>query len=217
MLSKKPDKEIYESGDVAQVLVQSPFSPAEGLLTVSRNGILYSERFLMSENSTTLNIPISEQHVPNLHVQVDLVGASPRTSDDGEIIEGLPERPAYATGALNLSVSLFNRSLDVQIDPEESALEPGGETIINVTATDASGQPVSGAELAVVVVDEAILALTNYQLADPLYVFYTDRPSLVSSQYGRASIVLANPERPSRSKKDSPMTLLLGLLQQATP
>jgi hypothetical protein len=189
-----PDKEIYKSGDVAQVLVQSPFSPAEGLLTVSRNGILYTERFLMSENSTTLNIPISEQHVPNLHVQVDLVGAAPRTSDDGEIIEGLPERPAYATGALNLSVSLFNRSLDVRIDPEESALEPGGETIVNVTATDANGQPVSGAELAVVVVDEAILALTNYQLADPLYVFYTDRPSLVNSQYGRASIVLANPE-----------------------
>jgi uncharacterized protein YfaS (alpha-2-macroglobulin family) len=185
-----PDKEIYKPGDMAQVLVQSPFSPAEGLLTVSRNGILYTERFLMPEDSTTLDIPIAEEHIPNLNIQVDLVGAAPRTGDDGEIIEGLPERPAYATGALNLGITLFNRSLSVQIDPEESALEPGGETIVNVTATDANGQPVSNAELAVVVVDEAILALTNYQLADPLYVFYTDRPSMVSSQYGRASIVL---------------------------
>ena len=33
--------------------------------------------------------------------------------------------------------------------------------------TDADGRPVADAELAVVVVDEAILALTNYQLADP--------------------------------------------------
>ena len=33
-----------------------------------------------------------------------------------------------------------------------------------------------GAELAVVVVDEAILALSNYQLADPLSIFYADRP-----------------------------------------
>ena len=32
--------------------------------------------------------------------------------------------------------------------------------------------PCSDAELAVVVVDEAILALTNYQLADPISIFY---------------------------------------------
>ncbi|MFN2189036.1 MAG: alpha-2-macroglobulin family protein, partial [Candidatus Promineifilaceae bacterium] len=189
-----PDQEIYKPGDVAQILVQSPFSPAEGLLTVSRNGILYTERFLMSEDSTTLNIPILEEHLPNLNVQVDLVGSAPRTSDDGEVIEGIPERPAYATGSLNLGISLLSRSLNVEIEPEETELEPGGQTVINLTATDANGQPVADAELAVVVVDEAILALTNYQLADPLYIFYQDRPSMVSSQYGRASIVLANPQ-----------------------
>jgi uncharacterized protein YfaS (alpha-2-macroglobulin family) len=189
-----PDKETYHPGDVAQVLVQSPFSPAEGLLTVSRNGILYTERFVISEDSTTLSIPIGEEHVPNLHLQVDLVGSAPRTSDNGEVIPELPERPAYASGALNLDVSNYNRSLSVQIDPEETALEPGGETIVNVTVTDANGAPVSNAELAVVVVDEAILALTNYQLADPLSIFYSHRPSHLSSQYGRESIVLANPQ-----------------------
>jgi alpha-2-macroglobulin len=40
-----PDKETYQPGDVAEILVQSPFSPAEGLLTVTRSGILYTERF----------------------------------------------------------------------------------------------------------------------------------------------------------------------------
>lgn len=37
------------------------------------------------------------------------------------------------------------------------------------------GQPVEGAELAVVVVDEAVLALSNYELADPITTFYTAR------------------------------------------
>ena len=55
-------------------------------------------------------------------------------------------------------------------------LEPGGETTLTVKVKDAGGQPVSEAEVAVVVVDEAILALSNYQLADPLATFYTDRP-----------------------------------------
>ena len=56
-----------------------------------------------------------------------------------------------------------------------------------------TGNPVADAELAVVVVDEAILALTNYQMADPISIFYSDRSSGVSSVYGRSSIVLANP------------------------
>jgi uncharacterized protein YfaS (alpha-2-macroglobulin family) len=39
-----PDKELYAPGDTAEILVQSPFTPAEGLLTVSRSGIIYTER-----------------------------------------------------------------------------------------------------------------------------------------------------------------------------
>ena len=45
-----------------------------------------------------------------------------------------------------------------------------------------------------VVVDEAILALSNYQLADPLEIFYADRSLDLMSVYGRSSIVLANPQ-----------------------
>jgi alpha-2-macroglobulin len=45
----------------------------------------------------------------------------------------------------------------------------------------------------VVVVDEAILALSNYQLRNPLDSFYFERPLDLYSVYGRASIVLANP------------------------
>ena len=79
-----PDKETYAPGDVAQVLVQAPFSPAEGLLTVARSGILYTERFSVVEDTVTLHVPIDEGHIPNLHLQVELVGAAPRTDDRGE-------------------------------------------------------------------------------------------------------------------------------------
>jgi hypothetical protein len=83
--------------------------------------------------------------------------------------------------------------LSLQATPDHDKLEPGGETTLTVTVKDAKGFPVSDAELAVVVVDEAILALTNYQLSDPLSVFYADRPSYLASIYGRASIILADP------------------------
>ena len=189
-----PDKETYQAGAVAQILVQSPFSPAEGLLTVSRSGVLYTKRFQIEEGSATLEVPIEEEHVPNLNIQVDVVGAAPRSDDQGETLSKAPPRPAYATGQLNLSIPPLQRTLSLQVTPAESELEPGGETNIAVAIKDANDQPVAGAELAVVVVDEAILALTNYQLADPVGVFYANRPADLWSVYGRASIVLRDPQ-----------------------
>ena len=42
-------------------------------------------------------------------------------------------------------------------------------------------------------VDEAVLALSDYQMGDPLSAFYADLPSYISEQYGRDSIILSNP------------------------
>jgi len=193
-----PDKESYQPGDTAQILVQSPFTPAEGLLTVSRSGILYTKRFQIEDGSATLDIPIKEEYIPNLNIQVDLVGSAPRTDDQGEVLSNVPPRPAYATAQLNLSIPPVQRTLSLQVTPEQNKLDPGGETTLTVTVKDANGLPVSDAELAVVVVDEAILALTNYQMSDPLSVFYANRPSYVEGIYGRASIILADPQALAR-------------------
>jgi alpha-2-macroglobulin len=189
-----PDKETYQPGDVAQILVQSPFTPAEGLLTVSRSGILYTERFLIEDGTSTLKVPIEEKHIPNLHVQVDLVGSAVRTDDEGETISDVPPRPAYATGQLNLSVPPLERTLLLEVNPLATELEPGGETKLAVTLKDADGSPMADAELAVIVVDEAVLALSSYKLADPVAVFYQTRSSDLSSRYGRSSIILADPQ-----------------------
>ncbi len=194
-----PDKETYQPGDVAEILVQSPFTPAEGLLTVSRNGFLYTERFNIAEGSATLKIPIKEEHIPNLNVQVDLVGSATRSDDQGNPLPDAPERPAYASGSLTLNIPPLQRTLALEVTPREAQLEPGGETTLAVTLKDASGLPVPDAELAVVVVDEAILALTSYQLTDPISVFYSSRPSDVSGTYARASILLADPQAFARA------------------
>ncbi len=188
-----PDKETYQPGEVAEILVQSPFSPAEGLLTVSRSGVLYTQSFHIAEGSATLRIPIEDGHIPNLNIQVDLTGSAPRTDDTGQPLSGAPPRPAYARGTLTLNIPPLSRALRLDVSPQQPALEPGAQTTLDIRVTDANGRPVPGAELAVVVVDEAILALTNYQLTDPLTLFYDQRPPLVDSAYTRASIVLLNP------------------------
>ncbi|MBC7929279.1 MAG: Ig-like domain-containing protein, partial [Rubrivivax sp.] len=188
-----PDRKEYRAGDVAEILVQSPFVPAEGVLTLRRSGLVRTERFRMNEASHTLKIPLEEAYTPNVHVQVDLVGAAARVDDKGEEDAKLPKRPAFATGTLNISVPPIARKLSVTATPRDKALEPGGETTVSVEVKDAAGRPVQGSELAVIVVDESVLALTGYKLTDPMSVFYANRGADVSDYHLRKDVQLNNP------------------------
>jgi hypothetical protein len=124
-----PDQEIYQPGDVAEILVEAPFSSGEGLLTISRSGIISTQQFRLDGTSYTLRIPIEDKYIPNLHIQVDVVGSAPRTDDQGEKLEGAPPRPAFATGQLTspfrLSPELWRWKLCRGRMPWSRALRPG--------------------------------------------------------------------------------------------
>lgn len=197
-----PSKENYEPGDVAELLVIAPFTPAEGILTLRRDGIVKTERFSMKDSSITLKIPIDEKYLPNIHAQVDLVGRSerlPEVGTDGKTKTGTNTdkplmRPAFATGTMNLPVSTVSRKLSVTAEPQDTTLAPGGSTKISVNVADHRGEPVANSEVAIVVVDESVLALSNYSISDPAAVFYSGRGPGVTDYHLRKDVLLANPE-----------------------
>lgn len=189
-----PDKKEYRAGETAEVLVLAPFTPAEGILTLRRSGLLRHERFTVKDGAHTLRVPIEEAWTPGVQLQVDLVGAAPRLRDDGEPDPKLAPRPAFAVGSIDLPVPPYARTLALSVAPREKELSPGGETVLDLELKDASGAPVAAADVAVVVVDEAVLALTGYRLPDPLDVVYRKRPPYVTDHHSRASVALARPE-----------------------
>jgi len=189
-----PDKKEYASGDSAKLLVIAPFAPAEGVLTLRREGLVSTTRFSLKTTSTTLEIPIDDAYAPTLQVQVDLVGAALRTQDNGQPDPKLPRRPAYAVGEIGLPVPPRTRSLNLYLKPGADKIEPGGTTPLEVLVHDHKDQPVRGSEVAVIVVDEAVLALSNYNLADPLAVFYPPQDPGVADYHSRASVTLARPQ-----------------------
>jgi alpha-2-macroglobulin len=188
-----PSQKDYKAGDIAEILVQAPFFPAEGVLTVQRSGIVKVERFRMDQATTTLRVPIEQGWTPNVWVQVDLLGEEER--EDSETtkpdVKPLPKQPAYASGSLKLSIPPLDRRLSIVATPRDKAIEPGGETSVRVEVKDASGAPVAGGEVAVVVVDEAVLALTDYTLDDPVSVFYPERTADVQGVHLRESVWLS--------------------------
>ncbi|MBK8467441.1 MAG: hypothetical protein IPL32_16615 [Chloracidobacterium sp.] len=189
-----PSKKDYAPGDVAELLVIAPFTPAEGVLTLRRDGIVKTERFTMKDSSITLKIPLEEKYLPNITAQVDLVGAAARTNDKGEIDTKLAPRPAFASGNINIPISTASRKLTVVADPVDKTLAPGGETKVNVAVTDSRGEPVANSEVAIVVVDDSVLALSRYTIGDPADTFYTARGTGVTDYHSRKDILLGNPD-----------------------
>ena len=188
-----PSQKDFKPGDTAEILVMSPFTPAEGILTLRRNGLVKTERFTMKDSSITLKIPLKEAYLPNIHAQVDLVGVAPRTNDKGEVQEKLAKRPAFASGSLNLAISKASRELKVTAEPVDKTVEPAGKTNVNIEVKDYRGEPVANTEVAVVVVDESVLALSGYKLANPLNTFYTSRGKGTTDYHSRKDVLLGNP------------------------
>lgn len=190
-----PSQKDYKPGDVAELLVISPIAKAEGIMTIRREGIVKTERFTMLDNAITLKVPIDEAYLPNIHVSIDLVGNAPRVGDDGQPPSNanLPPRPAFASGTLDLAVSSESRRLNVTAVAEEKELTPGSATKVNVLVTDGQGKPAANTEVAIVVVDEAILALSNYSITDPVAAFYTNRADGVQVYKSRSKLLLNDP------------------------
>lgn len=189
-----PNKKEYELNETAKILVNAPFFPAEGVLTLQRNGIVKTERFAMNSASTVLKIPITEQYLPNLSLQVDLNGATERIWYEDARDAKLPKRPAFASGELELNISTASRKLQVSAEPLEKTLEPGGKTKIKLNVKDFQGKAVANSEVAVVAVDESVIALTNYKIENPVDSFYEKIYALTNSYYSRENILLASPE-----------------------
>ncbi|MCW5802711.1 MAG: Ig-like domain-containing protein, partial [Deltaproteobacteria bacterium] len=189
-----PDRKEYWAGNTAELMLQVPFYPAEALVSWRRSGMVKMERISITGPTKVITVPITDGMVPNLTVQVDLVGAAARTDDKGQPDARLPKRPAYAVGAIDLPVPPKQRTLQVEVTPAAAKLAPGESTRLQVVVKDAAGRPVPDAEAAVIVVDEAILSLTGYQFPDPVNVFYGHRYGDVRDYYSQAYVKLAKPE-----------------------
>ncbi len=168
------DRDSYEVGDVAEVLVPAPFANAVGLVTVERGRVLHTEVRDFETNSEVLRIPIERGYLPNVYVGVVLY--RPPTADD--------PRPLYRIGYVNLSISTDPVELDVRVEPDRERAAPGESVRYEVRVTDADGEGVE-ADVSVAVVDKAVLSLAAEVGPDGLGAFWEERPLGVRTAWSR--------------------------------
>ncbi len=161
------DKSLYAPGDTARILIPSPFSsPVRALITIERAGIVSAEVITLTGTSQTIEIPIAEEHIPNVFVGVVLAAGVDETNPT----------PAMRIGYVELTVDTAAKELTVDVATDQDRIEPGATVAYTVTVTDANGDPVPDADMSVAIVDRAVLALSMEAPRRLLDVFYYQRP-----------------------------------------
>ena len=178
------DRDRYLPGQRAAIAVEAPFAPAEGMMTLCRDGMVSSERFTMDAPTHVLQVPIEDRFAPNLHLRVDLLGSAPSTAAAGRE-RAAPPRPVHTSAMLNLPVAPLGRTLQVTAKPREEAPRPGAAMAIELTVRDAEGTPVADAELAVLAVAAEETAPGGDWLQDPVAAFYRERGAGVLTGHSR--------------------------------
>ncbi|HEY1955984.1 MAG TPA: MG2 domain-containing protein [Polyangiaceae bacterium] len=175
------DKNSYEPGETAKILVRNPFKDAEALVTVERGGVLASQTTVLHGSMPVVSVPIQDDYFPNVFVSIHLVrgrlAPAPATGAD---ISG----PEYREGYVELGISPHTHRLDVDVKADAKEHRPGDPIDADVTVKDARGQPVR-AELTFYAVDEGVLMLTGYQTPDPLGAFTKPRSLAVFGMESR--------------------------------
>lgn len=162
-----PDKDSYQPGDTAQILIPIPFAGRSTvLLSTERAGIISYEVIEVEGSTLVYELPIIEEHVPTVHLTAMLV-------------KGIDEEslnPDYRSGSIALSVEPVEQRLNVTITPSRDQAQPGESITLDIEITDSNGNPVQS-ELGLVLTDKAILALTNpnsASLEDTYYGYQGD-------------------------------------------
>ena len=170
------DKDRYEVGDTAEVLVPAPFAGATALITIERGKIITREVRTFATNSERLRIPIVDRSVPDIFVSVVLY----RGPTDVDPL------PRYKVGYVELPVSTASRVLNVKITPDRDQAEPRQVVKYALKVTDQNGKGVR-AQLSVAVVDKAVLSLMEDRGPDGMKAFWFERGLAVTTNSSMAN------------------------------
>ncbi len=177
-----PDKQLYQPGDTAKVLVKAPREGMRALISAEREGVLWSEVRVLDSAATALEIPIAPTWKPNVYISVLAVdGAPPQNSPDAG-------KPEIFAGMTKLSIDASGEHLAVDVVPEAEEYRPGDT--VNVTIDVKRGDDaVADAGVTLYAVDEAVLMLTDYQTPDAHSTMYRDHQLMTLTADNRTRIV----------------------------
>ncbi len=165
------DKDAYDPGETANLVLKSPFQEGRALVvTEAPEGNDY--RWLEVKGGTaTFKVPIRGAYVPQLPVHFVLmrgrVASAPAAATDRTDLT----KPSTVAATAWVKVNPVDNRVEVTLENPARA-RPGETVPVTVRLKDPHGKPLPG-EVTLWLVDQAVLALGKEQRLDPLPDFIT--------------------------------------------
>lgn len=192
-----PEKKHYQPGETARLQVRMPFRYATALVSVEREGVLHSEVVQLNGQDPTVQLKVQPGWGPNVYVSVLALRGrlrevpwysffswgykAPREWWTAFWFEGREyvapsalvdlSKPAFRLGLAELRVGTAAHRIDVKVSTDKPGYGVRGQAQVTLQARLPDGRPAANAEVAVAVVDQALLELmpnTSWNVLDAL-------------------------------------------------
>ncbi len=161
-----PDKKAYKAGDTAHILALLPTDKAHLLVTTELATVLSVRQLDVSGRAATIDVKIEANYAPNVFLNVTYVKNGEMYTMDQVLV--VPPR---------------DRLLKLEIMSDKKEYKPGETAAYTVLVRNADNQPVSGAEVSLGIVDEAIYSIRPESAGDIREEFYGRRYNQVNTTF----------------------------------
>ena len=182
------DKDRYQPGETATVLIQSPYPEAELYFAVVRHDVLYATTTKVQGGAPQIQFEVTADMLPNAAVEAVLVRQGPPLDQvDADNADNLNE--LVRIGFAPFATELGDKYLTVTETVQAPSLLPGAEQTVELALTNVQGQPVQG-QITLMVVNEAVLQLTGYRPPDLVETVYAEQAISTRFADNRPDVVL---------------------------
>ena len=165
------DRESYAVGDTADIMIASPFQgDAYALVTIERSRLRRWEVIPIENNSTRIQIPITEDMAPNAFISVLIIKG----------IDSEGSLPDHAIGLAEIKVDTRQKQIHVIVTPDQEEAGPRQTVTFTVQTTAYNEKPIS-AEVSLSLSDLATLLLKSSSTPPLLDFFYSERLNEIST------------------------------------
>lgn len=154
-----PEKSAFQVGEKARFLIKNPYPGALALITVERYGVI--DRWVQKLDGSTpmIAVPIKPDYLPGFYLSVSVF--TPRANNNPLQVGQIDlAKPAARFGYLKVNVDDPYKQLLITAKTDRETYKPGETVQLQMQVKPKEGQ-VQPVELAVAVVDEAVLDLLH--------------------------------------------------------
>ena len=185
-----PERTNYKPGDTARVMIQSPWEQATALVTTEREGVRTHRQFALTSTQQSIDIPITEDAIPNVYVSVLLVKgrSKPQAEAANEDDPSDPGKPSFRLGYVQLFVEDTSKRLTVAVAANKEEYRPANAATVTLDVKDREGRGTLS-EVTLWAVDYGVLSLTAFRTPDVLSSVYVRKALQVLTEDTRQKII----------------------------